>query len=1363
MNHPQALLKKYNSSLQDKRLLLIESNPADARLIEGMLADSQKSAPQEVFSVTRTRSCLEAQQYLCANSFDIILLDLSLPDAQGIEAVAKIKTLIPNAPLVVLAHVTDETLALEAVRQGAQDYLAKEELNSVLLKRVISYAIERKRAQEDILKSKGSDRIERQQIEEILRNSEASYKRLLDSVTDYTYTVHLKDGQPVSTEHGPGCEAITGYTPKEYAADALLWYRMIYEEDKKFVTEQISKMSRGEKAPLFEHRIRHKDGSVRWIQNVILPRLDQQKHIVTYDGLVTDITERKLAEEAIKYRVELERLILNISTSFMNIAADTIDDGISRALKNLAEFAGVDRCYVFLYSNQKSRMTNTHEWCAPGISSQMHRLQDLAIHTFPWFDRVLREKGEVYFSSIKDLPPEAAAEKKEFEAESIQSLICVPMVVSDSAVGFLGFDSVRQEKTWPKEIIVLLKIAGEIFANAVIRKINEEQLTKLNQSFLAFGPNPKDNIHRIINLCGELLKADCVIYSYIQDGQWRVIDQWNAPLGLPGADKAEGHICYDVLKSGKEGVTVITRLQNSPFAATDSGVKKYGISTYIGRPIKVSNKVSAMICGLYRADFTPSKDDQRLLEILASAIAIEEERFCVQEALRESESRYRSLIETAPDTIFSVSLGDNIITSLNPAFETNSGWPRSAWIGKPFTGLIHPDDLPLALAERERLLRNEPARPMELRFVSPGKTTRIAEVIVTPQLKENKIIGIIGIARDITFRRQAEETLRILSRAVEQSPNNILITDTEGTIQFVNSKFTEVTGYTAQEAIGRNPRILKSGKTPPEEYAHLWKTIRSGNEWRGEFYNKKKNGDFYWGAAAILPIKNPQGVVTHFLGVEEIITERKQFEGNLKISEERYRNLVELSPDAIFVRSEDKIAFINTAGAKLFGADSSKDLVGTSVFDMTAPEARSLVRDRITKIHQGLKVPAIEIKMMRLNGSVFDAEVSAVNFTLDGKPGSQVIVRDITERKKAESIMREQSAAMMASIDGMAVLNNKEEYIYVNDAHAKIYGYDSPPELVGKTWHILYDDKEAKRIAKEVMPVLWKEGRWRGEAVGKKKDGSSFSQEISLTAKAEGGLICVVRDISERKKVERELEDYRMHLEDLVEERTRELRQSERLAATGRLAASIAHEINNPLQGIVTHLEIIRGEIAPASRRIKNYEFAKTNIEKIREIVAKLLDTYRPVSEEQSAIDVNELVKKAVFLMENQLAFQNIKLELDLHKKLPKVKGWFQQLYQVFLNILINAQDSIKGQGKIIIRTSCSGQYVSAEITDTGEGISPDNLDRIFDPFFTTKADSGTGLGLFVSQGIINEHKGEIKVKSTPGKGSTFTIFLPVK
>jgi len=198
---------------------------------------------------------------------------------------------------------------------------------------------------------------------------------------------------------------------------------------------------------------------------------------------VMDISDIKRAEAALRKRVEFEFLITTISTKFINLRHEEIDQGIEQALKAIGEFDGVDRSCLFLRSDDGTKVSNTHEWCADGIKPQIEELKELQIETFSWWaDRFLNKREAVHIPRVDDLPPEAKAEKEILLAQAIKSLIAVPIIFRDSVVGFLGFCTVSKEKSWEEESIVLLRMVGEIFINALERTRMEEELRKERDS-----------------------------------------------------------------------------------------------------------------------------------------------------------------------------------------------------------------------------------------------------------------------------------------------------------------------------------------------------------------------------------------------------------------------------------------------------------------------------------------------------------------------------------------------------------------------------------------------------------------------------------------------------------------------------------------------------------------------------------------------------------------------------------------------------------------------------------------------------------------------------------------------------------------
>jgi PAS domain S-box-containing protein len=301
-----------------------------------------------------------------------------------------------------------------------------------------------------------------------------------------------------------------------------------------------------------------------------------------------------------------------------------------------------------------------------------------------------------------------------------------------------------------------------------------------------------------------------------------------------------------------------------------------------------------------------------------------------ERALHESEQRYRSLLGSVTDYIYTVSIVDGVehVTSHSPSCVTVTGYTAEEYDANPhlWYEMVYEKDRPLVIEQAANILTNHDARPLEHRIIHKDGSLRWVRNTPVPHYDNHGVlIAYDGLVSDITVqhlaqeevrtlneeleqrvvertaqletanaelkneireRKRVEEELRKFSRAIEQSPVSIVITDTQGNIEYVNPKFTEVTGYSFEEVRGNNPRILKSGQLPPELYTELWKTITGGREWRGEFHNKKKNGALFWEMASISPIVNSSGTITHFLGVKEDITHRKHAEAELQQARE---------------------------------------------------------------------------------------------------------------------------------------------------------------------------------------------------------------------------------------------------------------------------------------------------------------------------------------------------------------------------------------------------------------------------------------------------------------------------------------------
>ena len=272
------------------RILLIEDNPMDAQVIRECLAHTS-----EVHIELEHADRLSAGLVRLADGrFDGVLVDLTLPDSSGLETLTRVHDCNPRIPIVVLTGLNPQEFGLQAMKAGAEDYLAKDDLEPKLLLRTICYAIQRARHRQ-------ADQEYRDCAEKTLRESEQRYRRLLEAITSYTYSVTFADGA-LFTHHGLGCLATTGYSPDEYAADFYLWIRIVHPDDRERVMQYVAGILAGEKLPPIEHRILHKDGSTRWIRDTIIHRYDERGQLLGYDGVVEDVSERKKAEQALRER-----------------------------------------------------------------------------------------------------------------------------------------------------------------------------------------------------------------------------------------------------------------------------------------------------------------------------------------------------------------------------------------------------------------------------------------------------------------------------------------------------------------------------------------------------------------------------------------------------------------------------------------------------------------------------------------------------------------------------------------------------------------------------------------------------------------------------------------------------------------------------------------------------------------------------------------------------------------------------------------------------------------------------------------------------------------------------------------------------
>ncbi len=374
----------------------------------------------------------------------------------------------------------------------------------------------------------------------------------------------------------------------------------------------------------------------------------------------------------------------------------------------------------------------------------------------------------------------------------------------------------------------------------------------------------------------------------------------------------------------------------------------------------------------------------------------------------------------------------------------------------------------------------------------------------------------------------------------------------------------------------------------------------------------------------------------------------------------------------------------------------------------------------------------------------FTKEIGFAHFARIINSVEQAVQKKRTEQARvlAEEAIKKQLAAMEASMDGMALSDPDGKYVYLNRAHAEIYGY-TVDELIGKTWRVLVSEEEVSRFENNIFPILRERGQWQGECVGNKKDGSRFPLEISLVMMKDGGVACIVRDVSERKSLEQQKAD---------------------------LFAMVSHDIKSPLTAILGYADMLLHDAKPEHESYQMINSIRNSCRKINGIMEDFLTLSHLESVKSSLKE--SVCDPAVLVQETEKDFtiqalgRKLQFQVKTEPGLPMIKVDKIFLQRALFNLVQNAFIYTQPGGKVIFTAALGpgGKETNFSVKDNGPGIAPEDQEKVFEKYYRSRRTSGTkgnGLGLYIVKSVAEAHGGRVHLESEPGKGSTFSIILP--
>lgn len=661
----------------------------------------------------------------------------------------------------------------------------------------------------------------------------------------------------------------------------------------------------------------------------------------------------------------------------------------------------------------------------------------------------------------------------------------------------------------------------------------------------------------------------------------------------------------------------------------------------------------------------------------------------------------------------------------------------------------------------------------------------------TPLKKDDgTVIGVLSMVQDITETEKVEKTLRAAEekfRIIFENVRDIVTyVDRYGRILEVNTSVEELLGYKREEILGRN--FLKLGTIKPSDIPRILNlfvdALRKKEAKRlVQLELRHKNGRTVYAEVGTRVLREGQRI-KGFVNIIRDVTPQKIQEMQLKSLKEFDDRILDSLGEVLLVIDPENYTILKanrTAFEQL--KLGRNDVEGKPCYAVLHHESQPC-QERVCPVRQVSADGNFSVtEHVHFDGKgnkvYFEISVHLVK-DLHGKSVVIQVSKNVTERKRMEQALRESEetfrAISNAVKDALILVDESGRIVFWSTSAEKTFGY-LQDEAVGRDIHSLITPKKMTEQKEQIMAGLKKfaetgQGKYVGETVelvARRKDGSEFPFKLSLSAlsiKGKWHAVALARDITEQKRLRKQLEDYSSQLEQTVALRTQQLEEAhqrllkaERLAAIGELAGMVGHDLRNPLTAIKNAVYYLKRKKAYADENEKAMlDVLDKSVEHANKIINDLMEYSKGIRLELNDCSPKELLQAALALIEIP---ENIKLEDHTTDK-PLIKVDCEKVRRAFANIMKNAIEAMPNGGKLQIKSKRKSENIEFSFTDSGTGIPEENMDKLFTPLFTTKA-QGMGFGLAICKRIIESHGGAISVRSKLGDGSTFTVTLPIK